>query len=622
MDFTDIATATHSILSRSLAAAAAANNNDDFVNLEEPVSSSHAHADDYYSTTTNYDYTVPGSTTTTTTTRPFLSKSAEAELYLLATNFLLYVAMVIITTIVAKIYFPESLDRTRGTPRSYSFRRSAHQKEHGTETSDDEFYDIDEGDGYHDDDEYDDDIDDEMEVLDSGDDDDDDDSDGGDDENSAVARADGRKKNAKHVDFLDARHDENGLIHTQEADFLFGGNGGTAKETKSLLGVPNGGGGGGGAAAVTATGLRSRKKSKKQFKPDFLEFDQERLSKAQVMQRLLFCSFMLNVTFVAWGVLQERMLTRRYPRYTGDYFTYSYALVFTNRFWTLIMSGFLLLYLKPRMSKTTVIYEYSFPSISNMLSSWCQYEALRYVSFPATTLFKSFKLGPVMAMGKILGNKTYPAYDYVVALVIGLGITMFMSSTDELNLQAFTNGAEPSAAWTGVMLLFLFLFFDSFTSQFQSRMFQRHADLSMVELMFATSAFSTLLSAITLVHTNELTPALEFVYAHSEIHLHFFMFSICSTIGQLLIFYTIKNFGAVVFTLIMTTRILLSIALSCLMYGHQITGVGFLGLMLVLSAVLYHIKRKAETQQLIKWQGMSDDKGLELVQEWHEHLDM
>ena len=100
------------------------------------------------------------------------------------------------------------------------------------------------------------------------------------------------------------------------------------------------------------------------------------------------------------------MLTRRYPRHTGEYFTYSYALVFTNRFWTLIMSGMLLMYFKPRTSRSTVIYEYSFPSISNMLSSWCQYEALRYVSFPAVTIFKSFKLAPVMLMGKLLGNQS------------------------------------------------------------------------------------------------------------------------------------------------------------------------------------------------------------------------
>jgi solute carrier family 35 (adenosine 3'-phospho 5'-phosphosulfate transporter), member B2 len=234
------------------------------------------------------------------------------------------------------------------------------------------------------------------------------------------------------------------------------------------------------------------------------------------------------------------MLTRRYPRYTGEYFVYSYALVFTNRFWTLIMSGMLMMYWKPRRSHSIVIYEFSFPSISNMLSSWCQYEALRYISFPATTLFKSFKLAPVMAMGKILGNKTYPQYDYVVALMIGVGIAMFMTSTDDLRFGLDYLGQEMGTAWTGIMLLIIFLFFDSFTSQFQSRMFQRHQDLSMVELMFMTSAFSTVLSFVTLLHTQELYPALNFVMVHSEIHVHFLLFSICSTIGQLLIFYTIK----------------------------------------------------------------------------------
>lgn len=221
-------------------------------------------------------------------------------------------------------------------------------------------------------------------------------------------------------------------------------------------------------------------------------------------------------------------------------------------------------------------------------------------------------------------SQTDPVYDYFVALVIGIGIAMFMSSTDDLSWGTnYLGTAEvASAKWTGVMLLCLFLIFDSFTSQFQSRMFQRHVDLSMVELMFATSAFSTVLSLITLIHTHELGPALEFVYQHSEIHLHFFMFSICSTIGQLFIFYTIKNFGAVVFTLIMTTRILLSIALSCFLYGHQVSGTGFLGLMAVFGAVLYRIKRKAEGTQLIRWQGIDDEKGGELFSEWHEHLDM
>jgi UAA transporter family len=87
--------------------------------------------------------------------------------------------------------------------------------------------------------------------------------------------------------------------------------------------------------------------------------------------------------------------------------------------------------------------------------------------------------------------------------------------------------------------------------------------------------------------------------------------------------YLRQNYGAVIFTLIMTTRILLSIALSCILYGHQVSATGFFGLMLVLSAVLYRIRRKAQGQQLLKWQGMEDGtKTFELVQEWHEHVEM
>mmetsp|Transcript_286 Transcript_286/g.467 ORF Transcript_286/g.467 Transcript_286/m.467 type:complete len:533 (+) Transcript_286:139-1737(+) len=471
--------------------------------------------------------------------RPLLTPSAEAELFLLASNFLLYVAMIIITTMVAKIYFPDSLERGRdsqgGLPRSrsYSFRMVD-----GVEISEDD-------------------------------------------------------------DYYASDSDSDGGI---DGDEVLGSDGSESEQGEPSI-----------ADSWKPNAARG----------NLLEFDQEKMSKSEVLRRLVFCCLMLNLTFVTWGILQERMLTRRYPRFTGEKFEYTYALVFTNRLWTVIFSGLLLLYLKPKISRTTIIYEYSFPAISNMLSSWCQYEALKYVSFPSATLFKSFKLAPVMAMGKILGNKTYPQYDYVVALVIGVGITMFMTTTDDISLGYDIYGEQVNEAWTGIMLLFFFLFFDSFTSQWQSRMFQRHRDMSLIELMFATSAFSSVLSFITLVHSKELYPAISFVVNHSEIHLHFFMFSICSTIGQLVIYYTIKNFGAVVFTLIMTFRILLSIAISCFLYEHTVTGMGFIGLMLVLAAVFYRIKRKAQGQQLVKWQGIdAQEQGKELLQEWHEHGDI
>ncbi|CAG0880609.1 unnamed protein product [Cyprideis torosa] len=59
------------------------------------------------------------------------------------------------------------------------------------------------------------------------------------------------------------------------------------------------------------------------------------------------------------------------------------------------------------------LYKYSYCSFSNVMSSWCQYEALKYVSFPTQVLSKATKIIPVMLMGKIVSKKSYPTYEYV-----------------------------------------------------------------------------------------------------------------------------------------------------------------------------------------------------------------
>ena len=369
--------------------------------------------------------------------RPLLSPTAEAALLELSTNFLLYCAMVLITTMVAKIYFPSWLE-----PREAPTPQLSHNY---------------------------------MDVI----------------------------RDSYKSDLSDEDEDE-------DEEELMGGLLNRTEEGEHNN--PE-------SSDEGATSLRRASSSSHIF-----DYYQSSESKPSVYTNLAICAVMLNLTFVSWGLLQERMLTRRYPRLTGEYFIYSYALVFTNRFWTLVMSGLMMIYFKPRTSRTTIIYEYSFPSISNMLSSWCQYEALRYVSFPAVTIFKAFKFAPVMVMGKLLGNHSYPQHEYVAAIFIGVGIAMFMTSTDELTFDLDVHGEHTSAKWTGVMLILFYLFFDSFTSQWQSRMFKSNRDLSMIELMFATSAFSTVLSFITLVHDGNLWPAFDFIKRHSEIQLHFFVF--------------------------------------------------------------------------------------------------
>lgn len=84
------------------------------------------------------------------------------------------------------------------------------------------------------------------------------------------------------------------------------------------------------------------------------------------------------------------------------------------------------------------------------------------------------------------------------------------------------------------------------------RVSRSRQDLSPIQMMLVMTAFSTIFSFVTLVHQDELMPFFNFVSNHPEIHLHFVAFGVCSTIGQLLIFHTIRSFGAVVFAIIMT----------------------------------------------------------------------
>jgi adenosine 3'-phospho 5'-phosphosulfate transporter B2 len=352
---------------------------------------------------------------------------------------------------------------------------------------------------------------------------------------------------------------------------------------------------------------------------DFKNHDHTLLSKNEVLRKLATCAIGLNISFVVTGILQERMLTQPYQ---GEYFTSSYGLVFLNRLGGFIISALLFYFTDPPQT-TAIISEFSVPSVSNMLSSWCQYEALRYVSFPTQMLFKCFKLAPIMLMGKFIGNKSYPAEDYAVALMIGFGIAVFMISTEDMNFGLDSVGAPETWSGTlcGIMLLGFFLIFDSFTGQWQSRMFHKHEDLTPAHMMLLVNTFSLIFSFITLVHTKEIGPFMEFVVNHPEMHMHVVIFSIGNTIGQIFIFQTIRSFGAVVFAIVMNTRTILSILFSCVIYSHTVNSQGLFGLFIVFASVGYRIKRKTAGNQLLKWREQQIH-GKEWFHGMHEHMDM
>ncbi|GFW68802.1 adenosine 3'-phospho 5'-phosphosulfate transporter 1 [Trichonephila clavipes] len=123
-------------------------------------------------------------------------------------------------------------------------------------------------------------------------------------------------------------------------------------------------------------------------------------STTQKALTILFCFAGLQVSYLTWGLLQEKIMTQDYQNSSGEIskFTDSQFLVFVNRVLAFIFAG-TYVSISKQPKHVAPIYKYSYCSFSNIMSSWLQYEALKYVSFPTQVLAKASKIIPVMIMG-------------------------------------------------------------------------------------------------------------------------------------------------------------------------------------------------------------------------------
>ena len=87
--------------------------------------------------------------------------------------------------------------------------------------------------------------------------------------------------------------------------------------------------------------------------------------------------------------------------------------------------------------------------------------------------------------------------------------------------------------------------------------------------------------------------AISFIGRHPLITGDIMILSIAAMLGQLCILYTIKEFGALLFATIMTTRQFLSILLSCIVFMHMLSPMQWLGTVLVFGALYYKSFAKA-----------------------------
>lgn len=316
--------------------------------------------------------------------------------------------------------------------------------------------------------------------------------------------------------------------------------------------------------------------------------------------KLMCCTIGLQVSYLTWGVLQERIMTRRYGdvvgddgvvQKEGDQFGNSQFLVFINRVLAWFVVGvYLKMTTQPRHGSP--MFKYSYCALSNVMSSWFQYEALKYVSFPTQVLGKACKVIPVMLMGKAVSGNKYSYFEWFTAFLLSVGVSLFLFGTPKSDKASTVSETSMS----GLFLMLGYMAFDSFTSNWQGALFKEYS-MSPFQMMFGVNTFSMLFTFGSLIQRGDLMASIAFMFSHGEFMFHCVTLSICSAVGQLFIYYTIGQFGAVIFIIIMTTRQAIAILLSCMIYGHPVDVMGFLGILTVFLALGLRINNTYQTKK-------------------------
>ncbi|KAF3776111.1 UDP-galactose/UDP-glucose transporter 5B [Nymphaea thermarum] len=274
----------------------------------------------------------------------------------------------------------------------------------------------------------------------------------------------------------------------------------------------------------------------------------------------------IMVTLVIYGVLQERIMRVPYGK-DREFFKYSLFIVFCNRITTSTAAAGAVLVNKKALDPVAPLYKYCAVSVSNILTTTCQYEALKYVSFPVQTLAKCAKMIPVMVWGTFIMQKRYNMQEYLLAVLVTFGCTLFILYPGGGDINPYSSGRE-STVW-GVTLMMGYLGFDGFTSTFQDKLFKGY-NMEIYNQIFYTTLCSCILSLSGLIMQGHLLLAIDFVYRHRDCLLDVILLSTVATLSQFFISYTIRTFGALTFATIMTTRQLVSILLSCVWFGHPL----------------------------------------------------
>ncbi|KAK4046027.1 hypothetical protein OIV83_006416 [Microbotryomycetes sp. JL201] len=307
----------------------------------------------------------------------------------------------------------------------------------------------------------------------------------------------------------------------------------------------------------------------------------------------------------------------------NEHFTSSSLLIVVNRIFSITTGCVILWYKTSRMPEhgsfaarlrpASPYVAYASVALFNFLSTTCQYEALKYVSYTTQSLAKTSKMIPVLVVGALVWKKQHRPKEWIAGGVILLGCATYLFSAPPAGHKAHS-GEAASGFMNGLLgTLFLvgYLFFDGLVSTTQEKVFGKNPSSSdpfgpespVLDQMIWTNSFACAIAVAAAMASNatgSLLPNTRLLMTSPALLWDVVVFSGASTLGLIVLLNTIASFGALTSSLIMTIRQFLSILINAGIFGNfaSVSVEGWCGVGWVASGIWIKINKKYDPPKM------------------------
>lgn len=161
---------------------------------------------------------------------------------------------------------------------------------------------------------------------------------------------------------------------------------------------------------------------------------------------------------------------------------------------------------------------------------------------------------------------------------------------------------------TGLALVLVNLVLDGYTNNEQDKIFSSYS-VSPLQMMSNTNLWQSiflviylLTSAVMIGASAELPSAVSMILSCPSVQYDIALFCICASLGQVMIFSVMKEFGSLAWITISITRKLFTILLSIFAFNHKVkmiqwAGVGLVFIGLLLETAMSYVAPKADKKE-------------------------